>query len=109
MKRNAMPCPLSDEAIYILSVVAHETSFSKERGCHVKLMRRYFSIRFRGQYGNSKKLKKKFDDGVKELKKCGYITAIGGKDKCYISDVKGALKTLDDNGYDVAQQLMKPL
>lgn len=89
-------------------MIAHETSFSKERGCHVKLMRRYFSIRFRKQYGNSKK-KKKFDDGVKELKKCGYLTAIGGKDKCYISDKKGALKTLDDAGYDVAQQLMKPL
>jgi hypothetical protein len=104
-----MPCSLSDEAVYILSVIAYDFSFSKEKGCHLKKMRNYFSIRFRKKYGNSKKLKKKFDDGVKELKKCGYITAIGGKNKYYISDKKGALKTLDDNGYDVAQQLMKPL
>jgi hypothetical protein len=104
-----MQCPLSDEAIYILYVIAHDTSFSKERGCHVKLMRKFFSIRFRKQYGNSRKLKKKFDDGVKELKKCRYITLIGGKDKYYISDKKGALRTLDDAGYDIAQQLMKPL
>jgi hypothetical protein len=74
-----MSCGLSDDALFVLNILYSHRCIKSSSGYHCKKLENILL----------KKISSKFDDIIKELKNCGYITTIKKSElKYYISSME---------------------
>jgi hypothetical protein len=95
-----MPCGLSDDELFILSILYKRRNLKSNSGHHCKNLERSYQ----------KKYSLNFDDAIQNLLNKGYIAQIRKKEiKYYISDKKLMSFALNSHGYPVIRGKVRPL